>query len=217
MNAASAPTDYTRRGSRLTVDADAAPAQLVVYRLDVGLNHDLDEILAVGLRFPSEVLLGLARVPDEGVYFARAIVPRVVIDVLLPVQAGAGERGNAETPHCHGVTRCEDVIVANVGLQHPPHTLDVLWGKAPVSDRVKVAEIQLVLQAGGNAGDSASHLSREECLTTARGLMVEQDAVSGVHAVGLTVVDHRPEAIELRDGVRAARVERRQLALRRRC
>ena len=45
--------------------------------------------------------------------------------------------------------------------------------------------------------------------------VVEKDAVADVDAVGLAVVDGDPVGVELGDGVRAARVERRAFLLRR--
>ena len=44
--------------------------------------------------------------------------------------------------------------------------------------------------------------------------MVEQDAITGVNSVGLTVIDDGPVSEELGHGVRTARVKRRGLALR---
>ena len=54
----------------------------------------------------------------------------------------------------------------------------------------------------------------DELQAAARRLVVEQDAGDGVQAVALAVVDGDPVAVHLRHAVRAARVERRRLALR---
>ncbi len=85
---------------------------------------------------------------------------------------------------------------------------------APVAQRVEVAEVQAVLQAKRDAGQRARDLARDEGLAAQRRLVVEQDAVAGVHAVRLAVVDGDPVGVELGHRVRAARVERRRLALR---
>src|SRR3546814_17994368 len=45
-------------------------------------------------------------------------------------------------------------------------------------------------------------------------LMVEHDAVRGMHAIGFAIVDDDPVGIEYRRGIGRARVERRRLALR---
>ena len=82
----------------------------------------------------------------------------------------------------------EHVVVGLVGLQHPPHALDVLRGVAPVADGVEVAEVDVVLQAGLDPGDRAGDLAGHEGLAAAGRLVVEQDAVDREHAVGLAVV-----------------------------
>ena len=59
-------------------------------------------------------------------------------------------------------------------------------------------------------------LARDEGLAAALRLVVEEDAVGGVHPVGLAVVDRDPERGDLGHGVGAAGVEGRRLGLRRR-
>ena len=65
------------------------------------------------------------------------------------------------------------------------------------------------------AAIAARHLARDERPAAARRLVVEQDAVAGVQPVRLAVLDGHPVREDLRDRVRAARVERRRLRLRR--
>ena len=55
----------------------------------------------------------------------------------------------------------------------------------------------LLLLAEGNLGDGASDLSGDERLSTTRALVVKEDAVASVHAIGFTVVDGNPESIQL--------------------
>ena len=45
----------------------------------------------------------------------------------------------------------DHVVVGLVGLEHPPHRVDVVGGVAPVALGVEVAEEELVLQAGLDA------------------------------------------------------------------
>ena len=71
----------------------------------------------------------------------------------------------------------------------------------------------MVLHPLGDAAGGQSDLAGDEVLATALGLMVEQDAVGGEHAVGLSVFLHDPEAVLLGHGVRAVGVEGRGLAL----
>ena len=85
---------------------------------------------------------------------------------------------------------------------------------APVALRVEIAEIELVLIAELDRGDGARDLAGDEGLAAKRAFVVEQNAVRGVHAVGLAVVHHDPIGVELGGGVGTARIERRLLALR---
>src|SRR3546814_1896572 len=65
-----------------------------------------------------------------------------------------------------------------------------------------------------NVGQAPRDLAGHEGLPSTRALVVEEDSVAGVHPVGLAIVHGDPVGIELRDGIGAARVERRGLALR---
>ena len=58
-------------------------------------------------------------------------------------------------------------------------------------------------------------LARDELQTAPRRFVIEQDARAGEHAVAFAVIDRDEMAIDLGHAVRAARVERRRLALRR--
>jgi len=65
------------------------------------------------------------------------------------------------------------------------------------------------------ARQAARDLAGDEGLAAHGRLMVEENSVAGVDAVGLAVVDDDPVAVELGDAVGRARVERGGLALRR--
>ena len=108
----------------------------------------------------------------------------------------------------------DDVVRRLVLLQHQVHGADEVAGVAPVAERVEVAEPEVVLQAQRDAGDCARDLARDEGLAAHRALVIEEDAVAGVHAVGLAVVHRDPVAVHLGGAVRAAWVEGRGLALR---
>src|SRR5579863_3624596 len=66
-----------------------------------------------------------------------------------------------------------------------------------------------------NAGDAVRHLSRDELEAAPLRLVVEEDAGDRVQAEAFAIVDGDPVAVHLRDAVRAPRVERRELVLRR--
>ncbi len=61
---------------------------------------------------------------------------------------------------------------------------------------------------------AAGDLAGDKGLAPARALVVEEDAVAGVHAVGLAVVHRDPVGVHLGHRVGAARVEGRGLLLR---
>jgi hypothetical protein len=85
---------------------------------------------------------------------------------------------------------------------------------APVAQRAQVAQVQAVLQAQRDAGDGPRDLAGDEGLATQRALVVEQDAIAGIHAVGLAVVHRDPVGVELGHRVGAAGVEGGGLLLR---
>ncbi|GAR17435.1 hypothetical protein NGUA05_03531 [Salmonella enterica] len=84
----------------------------------------------------------------------------------------------------------------------------------PVAQRVHVAEIQAGLQSLGDIGDGAGDLTGDEGFAATRGLMVKQNAVTGVNTVGFTVVDGDPVGVQFRYRIGGTRVERRGLFLR---
>ncbi|MOA23431.1 hypothetical protein D3C78_1440500 [compost metagenome] len=67
----------------------------------------------------------------------------------------------------------------------------------PVTQRIHVAHVQALLQTLGDVGQAASDLAGHEGFATTRGLVVEQDAVAGIHAVGFAVVHGDPVGIQL--------------------
>ncbi len=74
-------------------------------------------------------------------------------------------------------------------LQHQPLHLDVVAGMAPVAQRVEVAEVKAILQSELDARQRAGDLAGDEGFAAHRRFVVEQDAVAGIDAVGLAVVD----------------------------
>jgi hypothetical protein len=122
-------------------------------------------------------------------------------------------RGLHELAHRMLLARGDDVIVGRVLLQHEPLHLHVVLGMPPVAQGVQVAKIQAVLQAKENPGHGAGDLAGDKGLAAQGRLVVEEDAVAGIHAVGLAVVDRDPVGVELGAGIGRARVEGRLLGL----
>ncbi len=192
------------------------PVQLVLEQGDVGVHHEPDQLLEAGLRLPAELGPGLGGIAAQLVDLRGPVVGGVDQDVAAPVQAGVGEGDLAELLDGVALPRRDHVVVGPVLLQHPPHRLDVLGGVAPVPAGLQVAEVQAVLQARLDAGDGPGDLAGDERLPPPGALMVEQDAVDRIQAVGLPVVHGRPVGVDLGAAVGAAWMERGQLVLRRR-
>ena len=123
-------------------------------------------------------------------------------------------RGSSGSPH--PPTRARGGLGCALArlLEHHPHHLDVVARVAPVALRVDVPHVQALLHALVDPRDGARHLARHERGAAAWRLVVEEDAVGGMHAVGLAVVDDDPVRVLLRHRVRRARVEGRRLLLR---
>ena len=107
----------------------------------------------------------------------------------------------------------DDVIVGLLLLQHQPLRAHVVARMAPVAQRVEIAQVQAVVEAGFDAREAARDLARNERLAAKGTLVIEQDAVAGVEAVRLAEVHRYPICVDLRGRVRRTRVERRSLAL----
>jgi hypothetical protein len=84
----------------------------------------------------------------------------------------------------------------------------------PISLGIKITQVEALLKATLDLGNSTSNLSGDESRTTSRGLVIEKDTVTSEHIVCFTVVDDDPEGILLGNTVWRSRVERSQLGLR---
>ena len=85
---------------------------------------------------------------------------------------------------------------------------------APVSQRVQIAQNQLVLQAKLDARQPARDFPSDEGLAPDRAFVIEQYAVAREQSVRFSIVDRYPMRVELGGAVRAARIERRRFGLR---
>jgi hypothetical protein len=108
----------------------------------------------------------------------------------------------------------DDEVFGHFLLQHQPLHLHIVAGMAPVAQRAHVAQVQAILQAQRNARHRAGDLAGDKGFAAQRAFMVEQDAVAGIHAVGLAVVHRDPVGVHLGHCIRAARVEGRGFLLR---
>src|SRR5579871_4468196 len=194
-------------------------------------HHFLDQLRKARLRLPAELLPRLAGIADQEIDLGGAeidgidphhglaglLVDAGLLDALAAPFDAAADLGKGELDelaHRARLAGGEHEVVGRVRLQDGVHALDVVAGMAPVALGFEVAEIERLLQPRLDAGDAAGDLAGDEGLAADRALMVEQDAVTGKHAIGLAVVHRDPVAIELCDAVRRAWIERRGLLLR---
>ena len=202
------------------------------YLPHVVFHHDSDQFFERCLAWvPSELGLGFRRVTEELVDFSRAEVFRVDFDEGLaclhvdtffvgafpfPAEFDAYflKCQCAEVAHGVVLTGGDDEVVRFGLLEDEPHALDVVFGISPVAERVKVAQIELVLEPLCYSCHCQGDFSCHEVLAAAFRLVVEQYAVAAVHAVALAVVFHYPEAVLFGDAVWRARIERCRLLLR---
>ena len=107
----------------------------------------------------------------------------------------------------------DDEVLGLILLHDQPHALDIILGVAPVTQRIHVAQFQMILQTLGDTTSSQRDLTGDKVLATALRLMVEQDAVDSKHTVSIAVLLDHPEAVLLGHSIRRVGVERSGLAL----
>ena len=84
---------------------------------------------------------------------------------------------------------------------------------SPITPGVEVTEIETVLFAKGYVCSSPGNFTGDECPSPPRALVVKQDTVAGIHAIGLPVVDGDPVCVQLGDAIGRAGIERGSLRL----
>src|ERR1035441_267377 len=115
--------------------------------------------------------------------------------------------------HAMRFTRRQDVIVRRILLHNPPHAFHVVSRMAPVALGVQIPDIEPILHAQVNSGHRASYLPCDEGLAADGALVIEQNAVRGMHGVCLPVVYRNPVSIELGNAIGAARIKGRGFRL----
>src|SRR5579883_1336868 len=100
-----------------------------------------------------------------------------------------------------GLSCSDDIVIWCGCVQHHPHRFHVIAGVAPIPSRLQVAQVELLLKPQLNAAQGPRDLPRDECLTPAFGLVVEQDAIAYEQAVGLAVIDSVPVRSHLTGGI----------------
>src|SRR5580692_2390437 len=201
-------------------------------RIEVGLDHVLHKLVERHAMPPAEQVVRLARIADQGPDFGRAEIARVDLDEHMAgfliqsflvgagafpddAAADAGERFFDELAHRMRFARRQHKVVGLVLLHDPPHAFDIVAGVAPIALGVEIAEKQRRLQAELDGCHGAGDLTRHEGLAADRTLVVEQNAVRGVHAVGFAIVHGDPVGVEFCRRIGRARMKRRRFLLRR--
>ena len=116
--------------------------------------------------------------------------PTSLTPFAFPHDVESGVRGGLVDELANGARLAggDHVIVRLRLLQHQPHRLDVVAGIAPVALRVEIAQPQRRLQTGLMRATTAVILRVTKFSAAPRRLVIEQDAVAGVHAIALAVV-----------------------------
>src|SRR5712692_131429 len=165
---------------------------------------------------PPQPLAGFARVGEQVVHLSGAVIQRVNVHVVVPVEIGIFERGLHQLLHGVTLARSQHIVVRLILLQYHPHALNVVGSVAPIAPRLQVAQVQLVFYSALDSRHSASYFSRDERLSAARGLVVEQDTAASKQLVALAIVNRDLVRESLRAGVRTAWPEGSGFVLRRR-
>ena len=105
-------------------------------------------------------------------------------------------------------------VVRLILLQHQPHTFHIVLRIAPIAQAVQIAQIQLLLQAAGNACSRQRDFAGNKIFAPPLRLVIEQNAVAGINAVCFAVFLYDPVAILLGNRIGAVRMEGRSLPLR---
>mmetsp|Transcript_174241 Transcript_174241/g.553180 ORF Transcript_174241/g.553180 Transcript_174241/m.553180 type:complete len:249 (+) Transcript_174241:260-1006(+) len=211
-------------------DSLGALGELEAILLEVVLHHLEDEGLEGSVRVPASLLLQLRHVAEQGLHLRG---PEVLLGDLHQHLAGLRvdalflealaaphdrppaelEAERAELAHAVLPVGGHHVVIRRLLLHHHPHRLDVVARVAPIAQGVQVAQQDAVPAARHDLSDVGGHLLGDEGASAARRLVVEEDAVERIHAVGLPIILHDPEAVQLGHGIWRARVESCSLLL----
>ena len=152
---------------------------------------------------------------DEG-FVDRYHDALLVHSLALETELDAGMLEGIVGKFAYGMldTGGDDEVLGLVVLQDEPHTLDVVLGISPVAQTGQVAQVEAILESLGNTGCGQGDLAGNEGLATTLTLVVEEDARTAEHVVGLAILLDNPEAIELGYGIGAIGMEGSVLVLR---
>ena len=183
--------------------------------LQIRIGHHPDELAERGLGFPAECLHGLGGVTEQVIDLGGTEILGVDFNVLVPVEIEITEGFLEEFAYRIGLAGSNYEVAGLVLLEHEPHGFDVIASETPVAPGVKIAEIELLLQAHFDAAQGPGDLTGNESFATAGRFMVEEDTVADEEIVGFAVVDSPPMRSDFGNSVGAAGIERSGFGLRR--
>src|SRR5688500_4690034 len=110
-------------------------------------------------------------------------------------------------------TSGNDIIFGVLLLKHQPLHFHIVARMAPITLCIQIAKVEAVLKAklytGKRSGDFASNKS----FATNRALVIEENPITCIDAIGLTVVYGNPVTVKLGNRIGAAWIERRSFFL----
>ena len=92
-------------------------------------------------------------------------------------------------------------------LEHEPHTLHIVFRMSPVSFRIEISDIESISEPKVNLCYRSCDLACDECLTTNRRFMIEEESIHSEHPIAFSVIHRRPIGEELCDTIGTARME----------
>ena len=123
----------------------AACAKLAARKLHVVIDHDAHELPEVDGRLPAEHAARLRRIAHQAVDFGRAVITRVYLNVLVPIQVKIAKSLVEKIPHRMAFARRYDEISGLVGLHDRVHSLYVIARVSPIAPRFQISHIESLL------------------------------------------------------------------------
>src|SRR5690606_2697296 len=114
----------------------------------------------------------LGWITQQEIDFGWAVVSLIIAHVLLEIQIKISKYLFAKLFHRMSLASSDNIVVWVVLLKHQPHSLDILFSVSPVSARIKVTQIKLVLKTHLDPGSSTSNLTSHKRFSTTWGLMI---------------------------------------------
>ena len=197
---------------------------------DIRSNHLLTHLTHCICWLPREICPCFCTISKEKIHLCRTevlrihlnknfscffVIPLLINSCSLPIYLYTNF---FETP-VHKVTNCaclssgNNIILGFILLEHTPHSINIILRMSPISLRIEVSEIELLLKSKTDLGYRHSDLTSHECLTTNRRLMVKENSIACKHPITLLIVTSNPHSVELCCTIWTARMHRRLFSI----